>query len=278
MNHHVSSRFQERRRRVAGEILLILLPALLRCQQLDKPSIVLRERVRLDHDTILLSDLLPAGVADALRTETASVELGRAPQTGSTRVLRRDQICRRLHSRALAQQISIPEQMTVSRTSWPIADESIRALLARYLQTSKWGLPAAPPDDLQRDASFSAAQPSPALQVAAATWNRSASTIEFRIRCVERGICAPFLVRMAIPEDSSGSPARLRRRETAPVLVKAGAAATLRAESGGVRVSVRVLPLQPGTLGEIVRVRDPFTNRVFRVRVTGAEAVGPVLQ
>lgn len=52
-----------------------------------------------------------------------------------------------------------------------------------------------------------------------------------------------------------------------PVLAKPGRPATLIMLGQNVRITTTVLPLQPGSKGQSILVRDPATARVMRAEV-----------
>ena len=54
-----------------------------------------------------------------------------------------------------------------------------------------------------------------------------------------------------------------------PLLVEPGKPATMVAEGRGFRIRITVMPLQPGTRGQRIRVRSLATNRVFVAEVVG---------
>src|SRR5216684_818052 len=59
------------------------------------PRIELLREVSIAGTRVLLSDLLPAGAPESLRTRAGHISMGAAPQPGNTRILYRDSIERR---------------------------------------------------------------------------------------------------------------------------------------------------------------------------------------
>ena len=288
-NARSQTKNKPRLRSLAGSLLLVsfALPSLCQSNQPSLP-IALRESVQIDSATVRLSDLLPPDVPNAIRQKAAAINLGRAPQIGSVRTLSREEITQRIGSDPALRLIYVPAQITIRRDGWPISPESIRSAIARYFQAQGWKAAAPGPEGVRWDAGFTSLKPSAALEVTAVSWNRSGNDLEFRLRCVERNACSSLLVRVVAPPGFSGD-SRLdsvvHNPATAPglplnrpVLVKAGEAAILSTQSGGISISLQVIALQRGALGQTVRARDPSSKRIFEARVVGVETLAPIVE
>jgi flagella basal body P-ring formation protein FlgA len=77
------------------------------------------------------------------------------------------------------------------------------------------------------------------------------------------------VVRRLIPQTPANARATLPRRQTASPLVYPEVPASLVIERDAIRIHLRVLPLRKAALGEMVRVLDPASHRIFRAQVAG---------
>ena len=258
----------------------------------DAALIRLAELVQVCHDGLLLSDLLPSEASPALRQRAATVYLGRAPGLGSTRVLEAREIERLLPKAGGEANIAVPPRVTIQRTGWPIARGNLSHVILQYFKTRRWGTGDFAADRVWWDEGFTTVKADASLEVVAVTSNLSAGTLDLKLRCVSRADCTPFLVRLPLPDGpgakerqaiasvaESGEPP-IRRPDAAgrsdPLLVKAGEPSILRNESVGIRISVTVMPLQRGVLGQRIRVRDPATQRIFVAQVVGERQLNAI--
>jgi len=273
---------------LACEVLLAA--GSLNAQTPSPPVLKLAEHVEVAGDTIWLSDLLPAGGSTDLQVMSKSLDLGLAPQPGSLRLLTRQQISARLADRdGLLRQLELPAQITVQRKGWPIREDTVLTAVSNYLQTQGWKNNALSGTDWLRWSGAVAARNEDAvLQVTGAKPDIAPGTLEVRLRCVDRSLCSSFLafVTFANPfpgavvspvsgrglsskQTPSSGKIRTRSGETqSPGLVERGASAQLKMEGGGMEISVSVICLERGSLGEQIRVR------AARHRVLLAEVVG----
>ncbi len=80
-------------------------------------------------------------------------------------------------------------------------------------------------------------------------------------------------VMVGLPDDSSGSVSAVKGKDAGrsvpkpPVLARPGTPATLVMLGQNLRVTLSVEPLQPGTKGQCIRVRDLSTSRVMNAQV-----------
>lgn len=115
-----------------------------------------------------------------------------------------------------------------------------------------------------------------------------AGTWIFRLQCVPSVKCLPFhavlrgdaelqkrLLENAGRETSALSPAAPNaasgfrpRKPGGPLLIRTGEHIHLREESSGVRLTVPAVSLEPGGLGDTVRVRNLATRRILNARIS----------
>lgn len=128
-----------------------------------------------------LSDLLPAGTSPELMTEARAIELGRLPQPGNFRVLRRDEL-----TKAIGRvRVSVPEQVIVHSWGWPASTKRLEeALAAVGLNAGDLSSLAWPQEHLLR----TAAAPLRVTAVRPATGTR----LQIRFERRTRADCAPF--------------------------------------------------------------------------------------
>jgi hypothetical protein len=85
------------------------------------------------------------------------------------------------------------------------------------------------------------------------------------------GLVPPY-DKAATPESGIGRPAQAGQglkptKSRAPVLAKPGRPATLVMLGHDLRITMTVMPLQPGTKGQCILVRDTFNSRIMRAEV-----------
>ncbi len=106
-------------------------------------------------------------------------------------------------------------------------------------------------------------------------------TIQLRLRCAESA-CVPFYVKLRFHDGADANsalldlqpPAYRRSPNKARCrIVKAGSSAFLEIVSAAVRVRLQVRCLQSGSQGDIIRVRDEQTRRVYSARVIDKDHV-----
>jgi hypothetical protein len=243
----------------------------------------LRASAEVRGAVIRLSDLLPAGAASELQAAAQSVELGRAPQAGSERVLLGEQVVQRVAEEPrLAGRVSVPARVTIRRVAWPLDRQAVRNAVAGFLQAH--GIPASqlpPAEGLEWPGNVLALAEHPALEVTGASWDGRQRALELRLRCVERGLCGSFVVsaHASRPEMFDRQPLRsatgqfAQPRPAGAALARPGQKAILVLERDGMRLSLPVICLERGGLRDRVRVREARGQRVFQARVVGAGIV-----
>src|SRR6202035_6119680 len=101
----------------------------------DKQEVRLLDAVVLKRNQVWLSDLLPPDAPAALQKAGAAIELCRAPQPGSARVFDAEQIASKLVGQPeLLHQLSIPAEITIRSSGWPIAEATVRIAICKFLR------------------------------------------------------------------------------------------------------------------------------------------------
>jgi hypothetical protein len=117
----------------------------------------------------------------------------------------------------------------------------------------------------------------PSLRVLQATINPHDGVVDVRLDC-ERYGCFPFYVGInagfkgSQPSDiffswTHGGPVAHSNRALERLVLRQGDSARLAVQEVGVRMSVPVVCLQPGAVGQVIRVRIVGTNRVTNAYV-----------
>jgi hypothetical protein len=266
-------------------MLLAANPCAWSVQQKMGQPVRLRDLVEVDHEIILLSDLLPPNVPSALKSASDAIRLGHAPLMGCVRILDPEQIKHQLAADpTLLAVFRMPTKITIRRFKWLIKNAAVRSAVSVFLQQwkSKYGsLPD--PATLQLD-NPGALQEDPALVVAGMDWDDWRQDLQLRLRCANRALCGSFLAHAGWPSDlaakwraklhpenfSSGTGAASNGSSSAPALTEIGKPATLILEGAGLRISIPVVCLGRGALNQQVRVLDVRTHRVFDAEVVGS--------
>lgn len=246
------------------------------CPALPAVSLVTLAEVR--QNTIRLSDLLPPEAGQALRQASAAIELGRSPQAGSRRVLEAAQIAERLASDPnLLRRLAIPDRIVIWRTAFPIPGEAIRQAIAGSLR-AKGNETDLAESVLQWSGEVTSSEENPALQMESLHMDSRRQALEVRLRCVKPTACGSFLAYLRVRQPgladwNQESAARRSGVANQPasgeVLAQAGKRATLILASDAMRISVPVICLERGVLGQRVRVLDTANHRVLTAEVQG---------
>jgi len=250
-------------------------------------TVTLLAQVEVAGQTIRLSDLLPGDAPKGMLRTGAEVELGQAPRLGSVRVLNPAEIELALENRPdLLPRLAWPERIAVRRIGYLIPAEAIREAIARRLPggaVQSWKRVAAGPLEVR------SLVPNPALRVEGTDWDERQKRMQVYLRCSRPSECGRFVVYVDQPQSRTARPEKevrpasnssLKRPghpldsiEQTPVLLHAGQKATLFLEDKQVRISLRVICLQGGRLGERIRVLDTAGRRVFRAEVIDQETL-----
>ena len=236
-------------------------------------------------NVVWLSDLLPSDAPVGLRRSSAAIEICRAPQWGTVRILEADEIGRRLAQRPdLLSQLLVPPRISVRTEGWPIREESVRDAVSKYLRQQGMSNDFPHEAKVQWPEGFATAVDHPLLQPTALAWDERRQSLQVRVRCANRSSCGSFMVNVILPAElrqqwrenlstGTGSPADEPQAAAATagaVLAEKGKPATLIFDQMGMRISLRVICLQGGMLSQQIRVFDAQSRRVFRAEVVGA--------
>jgi hypothetical protein len=245
----------------------------------------LAEAVEVRGESVRLADLLPVGVPEEIRRASAEIEICRAPQPGSVRVLRQEEISRRVSEAAMLRQMVIPERIVVRRSGWAMDRAALRIAIAKFLRQQ------APDLDLPENAQVRwpewvvATEQHPALEVTGWEWDERQQAPQFRVRCAKGSSCGSFWAVVSSPPSLlSPTTEKWRARlasamgvnsegataATLPAMAEKGKPATLILEDGAMRISLRVTCLQRGVLHQRIRVFDERSRRAFRAEVIGS--------
>jgi hypothetical protein len=247
-----------------------------------------------------LADVLTPSACPALLRAAARVGVGGVPLAGSARVLEGAEV------RALLQKTapdnpsssmawssgSVPERIVVRRAGvrascFEISERILAALSARPLADQTLS-----PGEFECGAAGRIPQDS-RLEATKMRWNPALNSWEISVRCVRPADCVPFLVRAhshqplpriegstqsdagtSVWPEVSRSALRLRQPslgfEDMKPLVRAGEAATLSWDEGGIRLTVPVVCLDAGGIGQKVRVRILRGGRTMSAVVVSA--------
>jgi len=265
--------------------IFLALNALVAAQQ----KTALREDIEINHDTILLSDFLPASASENLRSTSQQIELGRAPEPGTLRVFAGAQIAAAAQS--LGDTLSVPDRVTVRRTTWLISREAIWKAISKFLAQHGWsGGQITGQPELSWPA-IAAGDERPILEATRATRDLHGAAWEISVRCIDHTLCGKFLVRMAgaklasrnaavftasPPVEGISRTSPTSRKVRPAILAKSGSPASLIVVGKGFRITLPVICLQPGTLGQRIRVRDPAGTRILIAEVVSAETLRAV--
>lgn len=220
------------------------------------------QTVMVSGDHLRLSDLLSPNAAGPVRAAAAAVELGRAPEPGSFRVLSAAQLREAIGNHFA---INVPAEIIVHRRGYPISAEQIMAAMVEAkLLSAPVSLTGEP----------ETRTPGAALHVTAVLPGLTSCRSLVRFACRDRAACAPFWGEIAIAIQRPASLVQNSRIVThRAALVTPAHAALLICEEPGMEVRLRVRPLKSAALGEQVRVVDPTTHRIFFAQVKAENLV-----
>jgi len=235
----------------------------------------LRNFVEVNRGDVLLSDLLPVGTPPDLQKESAGRELCRTPRAGSIRELRADEILRKFgESEKLLREIVVPARVVVRNPGRPVEVAAVKDTISSYLQEHGWRQAVIASASLEIPTVVAAGSDFH-LQVISAERVRD-RVLQVRLRCSDSALCGTFLARMVFAERLMKPVAPLVELEPAacgPVLTEKAKSATLVLKNESARVSLPVICIDQGRMGERIRVKDRKTGRVFAARVVGSQLV-----
>ena len=248
------------------------------------PPVMLLSKVEIGTQTVLLSDLLPENTLAALREAGAAISLGSAPMPGRSRIMTRSEVQATLAANPqLAASLWIPVEITVRRTCHMVSPEQVSAALG--LGLGKGGAEGVTDLSLLTPVCFSGDDPG--LEVSNVEFDPLQRVTRFRLWTSKEPRNLPFYVTVPGKLDdaaarvpraggsafrtaaSSSDPKHAAAQAGNATLVKAGIAARLVIQGPDCRITMVVVPLQSGVLGQQLRARDPLTRRVFSAYVAG---------
>jgi hypothetical protein len=255
-----------------------------------------------------LADLLARNSCPELLRAAAGVRLGRAPLTGSVRVLEADEVrflfqkvARSIPNRVRGTvAVHVPERVTVRRAE----ARASCADIGRQLLGPPDARPAVLRSGLLSPARPATAPYEPELQCGVGdripqwsvlertrrVWNPALNSWDVSLRCVHRQDCVPFLVRVrnrnapreialtdrpATPDQptiliASASPFQGGLSTANTPLVRRGETVRLLWDQYGVRLAIPAISLDPGDEGQRVRARIVRGGRIMSAIVVSA--------
>jgi hypothetical protein len=266
--------------------------------------VALVSQVELKTTTVSLSDLLPADAPAPLRTASVAISLGSAPMAGNVRRMTREEIEHALLDQPqILAGITVPANVTIRRVDRPLSREEVAAAINAALGAEH----AVDPASLNLQLSPLVTSDDPGLEVTSVEFDTLHQVTRFRLWTAKEPEKLPFCVTISgrlmgglmSPQGTPQAPAAAERRAAHPAeattasvhseiahsvvetgdvkssakeseaLVKAGVATRLVIEGADYRLTSTVIPLEPGTLGQEIRVRDPLTHKILSAQVAG---------
>lgn len=268
--------------------------------------IALLPNAEVQGDAILLGSLLPGSAPATMRSIADTITLGKTPQPGTTRYLQGVAIAAVIERAGLAaSRFSIPEVVAVQRAGRLLGSQEVAAAVGNAIAGFSLAPAAAKAllalrcDDFTWESAVRVPLGDAQLKVTDILVDLLEGRARFRVRAQSQKAGLPFevLARFATQNyfaKTANVPAAVRREvlsefprgeqreqtvtvaeETAdePVLVAVGHAARLHLHSENSSMLLDVKALQPGHLGETIRVRLPLTGKTLHARVVGERAL-----
>jgi hypothetical protein len=235
----------------------------------DSLGVVLSNDVHVTGTTVRLADLLPPNARNDLRKVSSVIELGQAPQPGSTRVYDGFRIAEILKAHPeIARRVTIPDRILIRRSTYAITATAVHDAVSNYL--TETGQRTDLSDlVLQPAGGMASLEPNPTLQVRKVNWDSAKHQYEFRLHCVKLTACRDFLVyvqdphkRLALPLKTAGrvggglAKGTLATSDANPVLIPAGSRIRMVMQGDGMQISLTVTSLESGRAGQKIRVRS----------------------
>ena len=126
-------------------------------------------------------------------------------------------------------------------------------------------------DQVTLPANILASVADPALRVKSIDRGADRSTVA-RLECANPAQCLPFIVSLRVTPDASALSPHGRSTEgsqgrLSPPVVRAGSPATLLLEGAHVHISLSVVCLESGAVGQTIRASSPDHRQVYKVQV-----------
>ncbi len=236
-----------------------------------QPRVHILNVVQVEGETVRLSDLLPPDVPAELGEICRRVILGNAPLPASPRVISRDQIAAPLREfPSTLEQLEIPDRVIVTRKRRRLSATEIRTAIETFMAgEGLHGSRTGSLNGLNIQAPVFVTRPDPGLEVRRVETDRVQRKTRFLLWTSKEPQVLPFYVTV---EGLLGARESTQRVTSPPiVLVAAGKPAKLVVETATLRMTALVTPLQSGVKGQIIRVRNQDTQRVFEAEVVGVD-------
>lgn len=231
-------------------------------------------------DVILLANLLPKNIPLAWSGSAQKTSLGSAPQNGAT-------VLNALTQASLpATAFKVPSAVAVHRASRLVSREEIfQAIQLALFRNPVSKIPGFQAEDLSLQANVRVQDTDPRLEVTQVAFDPLLRLARFRLCSRATSRAVPFYVTAGVPVSQSPNAGpgelvskrfsvTLRASEVpAIVLVEPRYAATLHLHSLNSSMLITVHPLEPGALGETIRVRVPGNGKTLQARVTGSRSL-----
>ena len=290
-------------RRELSQFALVLLTLPMLGPAASSPPVTLLDEAALKTKSLLLSDLLPLDASAELRSASSKVALGSTPAPGSVRRMSREEVEHALLDEpALLAEIAIPKFIDVRRSCRQLTTSEVTAAVSSVLES---GTPAdLAGSRIELATPVYVTQDDPGLEVSEIEFDALHQVTRFRLSISKEPGHLPFFVTVPgrfngklragnlgeaktgrasakqssastfpgstmKPERDQAAQAPPSRNERAELMVKAGAETRLVIQGADYRLTSTVIPLQSGTLGQQIRVRDPVTRKLLTAQVVG---------
>ncbi len=245
-----------------------------------QPRIRIPKFAEVQGETIKLSDLLPPDAPADLEQIGARIAFGDSPDPACQRVFSKNQIELQLREfPSIRERLELPERLIVFCKQRRLSPDEIWAAIESFLAAE--GL-SATRAVLQRLPSYQATvfvtKQDPGLVVKRIEPDRVRRQVRFLLWTSNEPQVLPFYVTVDEPSLTAGrmllshaSKARFTKPEASPaiILVTKGKAAKLVVETPTLRMTALVTPLESGAQGQVIRVKNLDTQRVFQAEVVG---------
>jgi hypothetical protein len=234
----------------------------------------IRENIEVRSQVVTLGDLT---IADLMSDADRQLPITAAPQLDSTRTLsRREFSALLLGHNQNPSDFAIPERIQITRWSRALSRDELATAIRGALLEQKMTVDFA--GDLQGGAKVGIADPR--IQVTSIDLRRSENAIRFRLKIVNEPELHEFWVSSRLSQSVMARsvsidlrPARsitsLPKAARAVVLARSMKPAALVVYGRGFQFTTSVTPLQNGSRGDVIRVREEATGRILKAEVVG---------
>lgn len=255
-------------------------------------------RVSVSGKQVLLSDLLPRTASEKLRLAATEVSLGRAPQPGSERSIGRADIQHALVGyTGTFNSLSLPNRIMVSSAARSITvDEAYQAIRAQLRRSNNAAAESLRPEDVQLGAQVFVRPGDAGLRVMRVDVDAILGRARFLLWPANDPEVVPFFAtvrfdkasdeRLAHSDAARLSPISARsapglaaerrsmlaettRAAIRETMVQPGQRAVLTMENAKMQITVDVVPLERGSLGQSIRVRMADSGKIVTAEVIG---------